>query len=248
MHPEPERWKAATARQFDGIAERFRGFGLPDEARLAPVLAALDCAPGGLILDAGSGTGNWSVALARRGYRVAGFDISPQMVANAVAVAREHGLGEERVSFRRGDAERIDFPDDTFDAAICFNVLDFAPRPGVALVELRRVLKPGRRLLLRMLGARSPIKREWWRRFLPGNDEVHTGNDILPWEMAALLRELGWEIVEQRQEDLPSPGTAAGPRATAGGRGVLPYAPADDLVVQQAIADFWLFVARKPAE
>ena len=115
MHPEPERWKAATARQFDGIADRFRGFGLPDEERLAAVLAALDCAPGGLILDAGSGTGNWSVALARRGYRVAGFDISPQMVANAEAVAREHRLGEERVSFRRGDAERIDFPVQDFE-------------------------------------------------------------------------------------------------------------------------------------
>ena len=88
-------------------------------------------------------------------------------------------------------------------------------------------------------GARSPIKREWWRRFLPGNDALHTGNDILPWEMGALLRELGWEIVEQRPADSPSSGAAAGPHATVG-------ASSDDLVVQQAIADSWLFVARKP--
>ncbi len=98
---------------------------------------------------------------------------------------------------------------------------------------------PARRLLLTSLGARSPVKREWWRRFLPGDGEIHTGNDILPWEMEALLQELGWRIVEQRPSFSPAL-AGANPYAELGER-------LTERVLQQALATAWQFVAVKPA-
>jgi SAM-dependent methyltransferase len=227
-------WKAATARQFDAIAPRWREHGLPAGDRLAAVLADLACAPGGLLLDAGCGTGNWTAALALAGYRVRGVDLSPAMIAGARTVAREHGLDPARASFGVGDVERLPFPADTFDGALCFNALDFTPRPGAAVAEFRRVVRPGGRLVLASLGARSPVKREWWRRFLPDNDEVHTGNDILPWELEALLGALGWEIVDQR------------PLFGGGNPYEALVADLPDTVLRQTVAGSWRFVARKP--
>ncbi len=241
-HAEPDDWKAATARQFDNIAETWRSRGVVQDDRLASLLPLLGAGPGGLVLDVGCGSGNWSLALARAGYRVRGVDLSPEMIARAWEAAREFGVAEDAASFGVGDAERLDFPDDTFDALICFNVLDFTPRPGLALTEFRRVLKPGGRLVLIMLGAYSPVKLEWWRRFLPAHDGKHTGNDILPWEMEHLLEELGWRIVDQHPL---SSMTAQGARS--------PYTQEQldslpDKVLQQAVAGVWRFVAEKPVE
>ena len=241
-HAEPDQWKAATARQFDNIAEMWRSRGVVQDDRLASLLPLLDGGPGSLVLDVGCGSGNWSLALARAGYRVRGVDLSPEMIARAREAARELGVDEDAASFGVGDAERLDFPDDSFDALICFNVLDFTPRPAAALLEFQRVLRPGGRLVLTMLGAYSTVKLEWWRRFLPNSDGKHTGNDILPWEMERLLEALGWRIVDQHPL---SAMTVQGARS--------PYTQEQldslpDKVLQQAVAAVWRFAAEKPVD
>jgi SAM-dependent methyltransferase len=137
----------------------------------------------------------WSVVLAQQGYRVLGIDLSPRMIVEALDLARECRLSEDMVRFSVGDVERLDVPNATCDAIVCRNVLDFVPSPALALRELQRVLKPGGHLVLATLGAYSPVKRESWRRFLPGAVSTGITNHILPWEMEALLRELGWEVV-----------------------------------------------------
>src|SRR5689334_22665004 len=80
------------------------------------------------VLDAGCGTGLFSLALARRGLDVTAVDIAPQMVAATLELARSAGQSN-RISALTGDLERIG---GSFDAVVCFDVLVHYPYAGFA--------------------------------------------------------------------------------------------------------------------
>lgn len=80
------------------------------------------------ILDAGCGTGVFSLALARRGWQVTAVDIAPQMVAAARERVGAAGLAD-RATFLAGDLEVVE---GTFDAVACFDVLIHYGRAGFA--------------------------------------------------------------------------------------------------------------------
>jgi len=102
-------------------------------------------APGKRALDIGTGTGQFAVYLARGGFDVTGIDISAAMIAEARRYAADQRL---QIDFITGDAESLDFADRTFDVVVSRNLLWTLPRPHQALMEWRRVLKPGGRLML----------------------------------------------------------------------------------------------------
>lgn len=237
-----EPMKAATAQFYDNLARRWRDQGLPAEDTVRDLEDALACPPGGRVLDAGCGAGTFSLALAQRGYQVRGVDLAPNMIETARELARELHLDTARVEFAVGDIEHLDLPDASVDAILCRAVLDFVPRPGQVLAEFWRVLRPGGRLVLGTLGAYSPIKVQSWRRFLPDADRPAIGNHILPWEVEALLRHLGWQLVAQ--EGYYGPGALGQTNR---------YTREDgerlaDPVLQQTIATAWQFVAARPAD
>lgn len=241
------QWKASNAEFWDRGAARWRALGLPTPenatlwSRDVPDLVdELACPPGALLLDVGCGAGLWSVALAQAGYRVRGVDISPQMVAQARQLAEEHGIGRKVLDFEIGAADQIDVADGTFDGVICRAVLDFVPSPGAALLELWRVLRPGHRLFLSVIGAHSPLQRTAWRRFLPGSPAPLPVNHILPWEAEALLEEMGWEIVSQRA----NMGPAASGATNEYTREMIEQL--DNRILQQTLASLWEFIAVKP--
>jgi ubiquinone/menaquinone biosynthesis C-methylase UbiE len=116
------RWSRQLAGQFIDFA------GLDD---------------GGLILDAGCGTGALSVELVRRTEtaEITGVDISPEYVAYAGAQ-----IAEVRVSFETGDLTALGFADATFDQGLSMLVLHFVPDTAGAVGKLVRVAKPGARV------------------------------------------------------------------------------------------------------
>jgi SAM-dependent methyltransferase len=67
------------------------------------------------------------------------------MIAEARRYAADQRL---QIDFITGDAESLDFADRTFDVVVSRNLLWTLPRPHQALMEWRRVLKPGGRLML----------------------------------------------------------------------------------------------------
>jgi len=115
-------------------------------------------------LDAGCGTGLFSVALARMGFEVTAIDIAPQMVDAALQFAQRAGM-RERITFMSGDLEALQ---GSYDAVACFDVLVHYPPPLFApmlrrLAELSRgplliTYAPYNRLLasLHWLGGRFP--------------------------------------------------------------------------------------------
>ena len=114
--------------------------------RLCQVLAPR---PGERILEIGPGTGLFSVPVAQRlapGGMLDVFDIQQVMLDHTLRVAAARDVAN--IVATRGDARRLPYPDDTFDAAFMMTVLGEIPDQEAALGELRRVLKPGGRLVV----------------------------------------------------------------------------------------------------
>lgn len=95
------------------------------------------------VLDVGSGTGGPDVHIARRtGCRITGIDVNAVGVEAGRALAAEAGLAD-RITFHRGDAAEMPFPDATFSAALSVNVLNVFPDKPRVLRAVHRVLAPG---------------------------------------------------------------------------------------------------------
>ena len=91
-------------------------------------------------IDVGCGDGQaWGAWLDRRAARYVGVDISE----TAVEAARARGLEAIAVN----DATELPFPDESFDAAVCTEVLEHLFEPQVATREIWRVLRPGGHLI-----------------------------------------------------------------------------------------------------
>jgi SAM-dependent methyltransferase len=80
------------------------------------------------------------VTCARRGARVSGLDLTPDLLETARENAKLAGV---EIDFHEGDAEQLPFSDSEFDAVLSQFGHMFAPRPQVAIAEMLRVLKPG---------------------------------------------------------------------------------------------------------
>ncbi len=92
------------------------------------------------ILDVGCGTGFFTILLAKEGHDAIGTDLTPEMQAHSVTLAREEGAD---CRFLVMDAENLDFPDESFDAVISRNLTWTLPHAEQAYGEWTRVLKPG---------------------------------------------------------------------------------------------------------
>ena len=106
--------------------------------------------PGGRALDVCCGTGDLALLLAgRAGPRgtVVGVDIAEEMLRVARRKARAAGLAG-RVRFALGDAEALGLPDAAFDGATVGFGIRNTVHPEAALREIRRVLRPGGRLVV----------------------------------------------------------------------------------------------------
>jgi ubiquinone/menaquinone biosynthesis C-methylase UbiE len=106
----------------------------------------------GDVLEIGIGTGR-NLAHYRDNVRLTGVELSPAMLQ--IARARAHELGRD-VDLRVGDAQALDFPDESFDAVVCTLALCTIPDDRAAVSEARRVLRPGGRFVL-LEHVRSPV-------------------------------------------------------------------------------------------
>jgi ubiquinone/menaquinone biosynthesis C-methylase UbiE len=115
---------------------------------------------GGDVLDVGCGPGVMTEELLNRGCRFWGVDPS----ANMIAIGRTRFGESDRVHFLQGDAEGLEFADDTFDAVFCMGVIDSVPDGPKAIQEMVRVLKPGGTLILTFTNLLNPYA--WWKNYV----------------------------------------------------------------------------------
>ena len=168
---------------FDDIAPGYDAFNHigsmgADRCWRRKALRALDApaneSEGGIrILDIACGTGDFSIAAARRlNAEVVGVDISEGMLEVMRRKVEKEGL-QERIKAEPGDAAALQYPDGSFDAVtVAFGVRNFEDRPR-CLQEILRVLKPGGKFVMLELGVPSWQPAKWLY--------ITYSTRILPW-------------------------------------------------------------------
>ena len=103
------------------------------------------------LLDIGCGPGTITGGLAVRVApgRVVGVDRAEEIVEQAAASAATGGTSGSEIEFRVGDVYALDFDDESFDVVHAHQVLQHLVDPIAAMVEMRRVLRPGGLLAVR---------------------------------------------------------------------------------------------------
>lgn len=113
------------------------------------VRAVLALRPGECVLDIGVGPGllaaEMAVEVGPNG-RICGIDISDSMLAIAASRARDNGSA--LLELCHADANHLPYPDESFDAVVSTQVFEYIEDIQGALAEVRRVLRPGGRVLL----------------------------------------------------------------------------------------------------
>ncbi|QSG11073.1 SAM-dependent methyltransferase [Halapricum desulfuricans] len=187
----PDTVKGQEWYQADDIAEEYeekrfsRGGRLIDRREKQAVLDAIGPVEDSEILEIACGTGRFTVMLAERGADIVGLDISGPMLKQGREKARAAGVADH-LEFMRGDAGRLPFPDDHFDAVIAMRFFHLADTPAAFLQEMRRV-------------SRDVVFFDTFNRFstrsiynwaLPMGSRLYSR-----WEVDRLLEEVGLELV-----------------------------------------------------
>jgi arsenite methyltransferase len=147
------RYPPELANVPESAVESFAGVANPWElGRLAP---------GERVLDLGSGAGTDSLIAAQmvgEEGSVSGIDMTPEMLTKARAAAAE--MNAANVEFVESEAERLPFPDESFDVVISNGVIDLIPDKDAVFAELSRVLVPGGRIQIADVTIQNPVSAE----------------------------------------------------------------------------------------
>jgi len=117
--------------------------------------------PGERVLDLGSGAGTDSLIAAQmvgEDGSVTGVDMTPEMLAKARQAAAD--MGVRNVAFVEAEAERLPFPDESFDVVISNGVIDLIPDKDAVFDELFRVLRSGGRMQIADVTIQNPVSEE----------------------------------------------------------------------------------------
>jgi ubiquinone/menaquinone biosynthesis C-methylase UbiE/predicted ester cyclase len=148
----------------------------------------------GDVLEIAAGTAR-NLSFYPEGVRVTGVELSPEMAA--LGRKRAEDLGRQ-IDMRVGDAEALDFPDESFDTVVCTYGLCTIPDDAAAVREAKRVLRPGGRILLaEHVRSPNPVVRTIQRALDPLAHRF--GGDHLLREPLDHLAAEGFEVEEVKR-------------------------------------------------
>jgi phosphatidylethanolamine/phosphatidyl-N-methylethanolamine N-methyltransferase len=181
------RWAPVYDLVFGAVFER---------GRMAAIAAAEDI--GGRILEVGVGTGI-SLPDYRRTNRLIGVDLSEPMLRKAQERVAKDALDHvDGVAVM--DAQRLGFPDASFDVVVAQYVITVVPDPEATLDEFARVARPGGEIILvNHIGAEAGLRRAFEQWFAPMARRLGWRPEF-PWARLAQWAERhgGIELIERR--------------------------------------------------
>lgn len=143
MTPEMEALKSRLKATW--MSGDYGHFATYLEAGAMEFLSRIRIEPGARILDVACGAGQTAIPMARAGAKVTGVDIATNLIEQARARVQAENLDAR---FEEGDAEMLPYPDGSFDIVLSLIGAMFAPRPELVAAELKRVCRPGGRIVM----------------------------------------------------------------------------------------------------
>ena len=136
----------SSKEYFDKVAENWdtmRGEFFPNSLREKAVRVA-GVQPGGVAADIGAGSGFVTEELLNHDVRIIAIDESPAMIDRM----KKKFFGSTAINYFVGESEHLPLEDRSVDYAFANMVLHHVERPGIAIREMVRILKPGGRLVI----------------------------------------------------------------------------------------------------
>ena len=174
---------------------------LVDEIETETVFSLLKPEKDMRILDAGCGTGNFSIKLAKKGVDVTGTDISQGMLDFAIQKAKLQNLD---IDFIRANAGDLPFNDDSFDAAVAVTSFEFFDNIQEKADEIFRVVKPGGRVVIGTINMDSAWGKLYMSDYFRENTVFKYANFL---NREGLENIRGGELIEIRESLFFPPGT-----------------------------------------
>jgi phosphatidylethanolamine/phosphatidyl-N-methylethanolamine N-methyltransferase len=183
-----DRWAPIYDLVFGGVFSKGRDAAIQATNKI-----------GGRVLEVGVGTGI-SLPLYAPHVRIFGTDISPAMLKKAKSrVAELHLKNIDGLAVM--DAEKLEFPDNSFDVVMAQYVVTAVPNPEIALDEFARVLRTGGELIiLTRVSADAGIRRFIEQRLQPVVRRLGFRTAEFAWSRYTqwLSTAKGVELVERR--------------------------------------------------
>jgi demethylmenaquinone methyltransferase/2-methoxy-6-polyprenyl-1,4-benzoquinol methylase len=130
------------------------------------LVSRIDVGPDHTVLDVATGTAAVAIELARRtGCSVVGLDQSSEMLAAGRGRVQAAGL-TDRIQLVEGSAERLPFPNASFDALTFTYLLRYVEDPAATLAELARVVRPGGTIAALEFGLPRGVWRPLWELYV----------------------------------------------------------------------------------
>ena len=188
--------KEAVQKQFTKTADAFSTYAVRDTPEvLAEKVEFIKPQPTDLALDVACGPGALALALAPRVRFARGIDLTEEMVRRARQFQQERNI--PNAAFDCGEAERLPYPDASFDLVSCQCSIHHMPQPELALKEMVRVVKPeGRLAIIDTLAPESDAKFELHNRIEIIRDPSHTQSLRLT-TFVEMFEKCGLEIARQ---------------------------------------------------
>ena len=143
MTPEMEALKARLKATW--MSGDYGHFATYLEAGALDFLSRIPIEPGVRVLDVACGAGQTAIPMSRAGAKVTGVDIATNLIEQARTRAQTEKLDAR---FEEGDAEMLPYDDGSFDIVISLIGAMFAPRPEWVAAELKRVCRPGGKIIM----------------------------------------------------------------------------------------------------
>jgi ubiquinone/menaquinone biosynthesis C-methylase UbiE len=188
-----ESAEEAAKRIFGARAAQYTTSGVhTDPLVLGHVVARSAPEPDWFVLDVATGTGHTALALAPYVTFVSGGDLTPEMLAEAEKLRSERGI--TNVSWHLSDVHRLPFGDETFHLVTCRRAAHHFSQITQALAEMKRVLRPGGRLVI---DDRSVPEDDFVDACMNELDRYHDESHVRqyrPSEWRQLLETLGFTV------------------------------------------------------